>query len=154
MELHTLFNEGHVTDAHKLATRLFEATRMLFTEGYFKLTLRYAVNRLMKEKCGGKTLGNETKFVFLSEQDDKSAEKLTERLFTEYSDLLWNFNRIMDSFSLLSEIKKYQRNNWIHFKIILTLNWSHKRMEVNSNLVDNRNENDYKTASKDDNQFC
>ena len=109
VELHTLFNEGHVTDAHKLATRLFEATRMLFTEGYFKLTLRYAVNRLMKEKCGGKTLGNETKFVFLSEQDDKSAEKLTERLFTEYSDLLWNFNQIMDSFSLLSEIKKISR---------------------------------------------
>ena len=27
-------------------------------------------------------------------------------------------------------------------------------MEVNSNLVDNRSKSDYKTASKDDNQFC
>ena len=85
-ELLSLFSSGEINEAQELARRLFDATRMISSEGYLKLTLRTATNRIMKLKYG-LDLGP-VNFPFLVQEDYQLAEKLTECLFKEFGDLL------------------------------------------------------------------
>ena len=81
-----LMEQGQVKDAQLLSDRLFEAIRYL-TSGCYKMTLRMTLNRILQTSFDV-TIGEDTKYQFLSEDDHKSSQKLVNEFMKKYQDLL------------------------------------------------------------------
>ena len=77
---------GNTREASELSQRLFTAIRTI-TSVCYKLTLRKVVNKSLQAKFGV-SLGDETKYSFLTDDDVASSDKLVETFMKDFGDLI------------------------------------------------------------------
>ena len=83
-----LVKESKIDEARKIYQQVFEAIRLLTSEGFFMLNLRVTTNKLVQYRKKQFSLGNITKFNFTTSEDVNIAEKLSDRVLKNYMDIL------------------------------------------------------------------